>query len=77
MNWSEELYHQNVVEARTAASTLAAILVDEAEAFKAAHPDDGLDVQDIAEERLQMLLDALDERIIQQLIVRGHVTEED
>lgn len=75
MEWSEELYTQNTTEVREAASTLARLLVDEAEAFVAAHPDVALDVREITEERMTMMLDALDQRIIQQLIVRGHIKD--
>jgi hypothetical protein len=75
MAWPEEMYHQNAVAVREAASTLARLLVDEAEDFLAAHPEVDLDVQQITEERLGMMSDALDERIAQQFIVRGHIKD--
>lgn len=77
MSWPEELYSQNKVEVREHCSSIARVLVDEAEAFIAHHPDEALDVREVTEERLQMMLDALDERITQQLIVRGHILEDD
>jgi hypothetical protein len=69
------MYHHNAVAVREAASTLARLLVDEAEDFLAAHPEVDLDVQQITEERLGMMSDALDERIAQQFIVRGHIKD--
>lgn len=75
MIWNEDLYEQNDPEVRKHATAIAQLLVDEAEAFVAAHPDDELEVQDIVEERLQMALDALDQRILQQLTVRGHARD--
>lgn len=76
MEWSEELYEQNTTEARDAASIIASQLVDEAEAFVAAHPDVGASIDDIVEERHVMLLDALDQMIVQQLRKRGHIKDD-
>jgi hypothetical protein len=75
MKWNEDMYVQNTVEAREAASTLARLIVDEAEAYVAATPDCDDSVQQIVDERTDMLLDALYTRINQQLIVRGHIED--
>lgn len=75
MIWNEDLYEQNDPEVRKHASAIAQLLVDEAEAYIAAHPDDDLNVRDVVEERAQMMMDALDQRVMQQLTVRGHARD--
>lgn len=77
MKWSEELYEQNCVEVRENASTIARLLVDEAEAFVVANNDrQPGTVAEIVAERLDMLEDAIYDRINQQLVVRGHIEED-
>lgn len=72
MKWNDDMYYGNTYDVNKLLSEVAALLCDEAEAYKAAHPDNADSIEDIVAERMSLAESALDERLNQQITVRGY-----
>lgn len=72
MRWNDDMYHGNTYDVNKLLREVAALRCDEAEAYKAAHPDNDDSTEDIVAERMSLAESALDERLNQQITVRGY-----